>query len=853
MDSGRHFRFVALAGAAPLALLAQPATAQTALDGQHLASNDATAPEVAATDEAAGDVVVTARRRSERAQDVPIALSVVSEESLRARGDYTLGTIQQSVPSLQVFSFNPRNTNVNIRGLGSNVALTNDGLENGVGIYIDQVYYGRLGQSQFELVDLDRIEVLRGPQGTLFGKNTTAGAINITSKAPTFDLQGFGEATGGNYGFHQVRGSISGGLIDNLVAARISISDTHRDGFISNITTGRKVHDFDNFTARGQLLITPTPNLTARIIADYGKQKQNCCIPLIAGVITKYDNGAPIANNFIDRVNRAGYTPLPFTPFARVTDAEANFQANMDTWGVSGQLDWDVGPVTLTSVTASRQWNWFPANDGDYTALPVNLKSQQQNNQRQFSQELRLASNGTNTIDYVVGAYYFYQIIRGYGASAYGSAAPKWLFPAQYAADPVATDAAVNGFEAQSQSTPVTRSYALFGQTVWHISDALSLTTGLRYTHEKKVGEFAQQQVAGLSLAGLTQAQRTAAQALRNQLNPITAYTAETSDDSLSGLATLSWKVTDDVLLYASYSRGYKAGGYNLDRSDLGPAYLASTTANPNAALLRFDPETVNSYEVGFKYSSRKFTLNVAGFRQEFSNFQLNTFNGTNYIVQNIGSCKASLNGADGDNSAATGACTAGVKYGVLSQGIEIEAGLYPARNFAVNLGYTLADTKYRHNLVGSEAGEALDPFLALLPGQQMSNAPRNVVTLSTSWTPDIGTSGLSALFYVDGRLSSDYNTGSDLFVEKEQDGYFLMNARVGLRGKDQNWSLEFWAQNLLNTNYTQVAFNAPFQGAGSQSQVQKFGAPSFAVGNQIFSAFLAEPRTYGVTLRKRF
>jgi len=126
-------------------------------------------------------------------------------------------------------------------------------------------------------------------------------------------------------------------------------------------------------------------------------------------------------------------------------------------------------------------------------------------------------------------------------------------------------------------------------------------------------------------------------------------------------------------------------------------------------------------------------------------------------------------------------------------------------------------------------------------------------VTMSTSWTPEIGTSGLTALFYVDGRLSSDYNTGSDLFVEKEQDGFFLMNARIGLRGPDQNWSLEVWAQNLLNTDYQQVAFNAPFQGAGSQSQVQKFGSPSYAVGNQIFSAFLAEPRTYGVTLRKRF
>ncbi|WCM27071.1 TonB-dependent receptor [Sphingomonas sp. QA11] len=795
MDSGRHFRFVALAGAAPLALLAQPATAQTALDGQHLASNDATA-----TDEAADDVVVTARRRSERAQDVPIALSVVSEESLRARGDYTLGTIQQSVPSLQVFSFNPRNTNVNIRGLGSNVALTNDGLENGVGIYIDQVYYGRLGQSQFELVDLDRIEVLRGPQGTLFGKNTTAGAINITSKAPTFDLQGFGEATGGNYGFHQVRGSISGGLIDNLVAARISISDTHRDGFISNITTGRKVHDFDNFTARGQLLITPTPNLTARIIADYGKQKQNCCIPLIAGVITKYDNGAPIANNFIDRVNRAGYTPLPFTPFARVTDAEANFQANMDTWGVSGQLDWDVGPVTLTSVTASRQWNWFPANDADYTALPVNLKSQQQNNQRQFSQELRLASNGTNRIDYVVGAYYFYQIIRGYGSSAYGSAAPKWLFPAQYAADPVATNAAVNGFEAQSQSTPVTRSYALFGQTVWHISDALSLTTGLRYTHEKKVGGFAQQQVAGLSLAGLTQAQRTAAQALRNQLNPVTAYTAETSDDSLSGLATLSWKATDDVLLYASYSRGNKSGGLNL--SNL-PAGVSAVVA----------PEKVDNYEVGVKSQlfNRALTLNAAAFWTDVANYQTaiteqipSTTNFRNYIT-NIPLAR--------------------------SRGVEADAVWAITSKISLNLSGAYTDAYYVSYPKGPTPVETsnISPSTDL-SGKPLAGVPKWTFTGGGDFRRPLG-GGTELYGHADYSWRSSFYTAVSDSRFSLVPSYGIGNARIGVRLDGGRYDLSVWAKNIFDKDYFQTLS---------------------IVASGVITANLGDPRTAGATFRVR-
>ncbi|MCP8892376.1 TonB-dependent receptor, partial [Sphingomonas faeni] len=148
-----------------------------------------------------------------------------------------------------------------------------------------------------------------------------------------------------------------------------------------------------------------------------------------------------------------------------------------------------------------------------------------------------------------------------------------------------------------------------------------------------------------------------------------------------------------------------------------------------------------------------------------------------------------------------------------------------------------------------SEDGQPLDPALFLLSGSNLSNAPKHTVTASTAWTPDIGSSGMTALFYVDGRMTSDYNTGSDLFPEKAQDGFFLMNARVGLRGPEQKWALEVWAQNLLDTNYQQVAFNAPFQGAGSQAQTQAFGTTA----NQIFTSYLAEPRTYGLTLRTRF
>ena len=244
-------------------------------------------------------------------------------------------------------------------------------------------------------------------------------------------------------------------------------------------------------------------------------------------------------------------------------------------------------------------------------------------------------------------------------------------------------------------------------------------------------------------------------------------------------------------------------------------------------------------------------TFNVSLFRQEFKNFQLNTFDGTVFIVQNVNSCKTDLAGADRDQSGVTGACNKdAVQYGVRSQGVELEASYRPVRDLSLTAGLTLAETKYRNNLVGRDTGTPLSPALRVLPGQELSNAPRTVATGSIGYTPRIGNSGLSALFYVDGRYSGHYNTGSDLFPQKGQESYTLVNGRVGLRGPDNRWSVEVWAQNLFNKNYAQVAFNSPFQ-AGATSA--PFVDPAYPGGRQIFSAFLAEPRTFGLTLRASF
>src|SRR5690606_30294822 len=340
------------------------------------------------------------------------------------------------------------------------------------------------------------------------------------------------------------------------------------------------------------------------------------------------------------------------------------------------------------------------------------------------------------------------------------------------------------------------------------------------------------------------------------------------SEDEFTGTAILSWKPTPDLLVYASYARGYKAGGFNLDRSALkSPIIPFGGQAGTQALVgnLQFDPELVHSYELGAKYATGPFSVGLALFRSDFKNFQLNTFNASTYIVQTINGCSSDLGGADREQSkfagapnynaaaATTGACAADdVSWGVRTQGFELEASLVPARSLRVTAGLTYARTKYRDNLVGNSSGEPLDQALRKLPGDNMSNAPELVATGSVAWTPEIGSSGLTGLVYLDGRLSSDYNTGSDLFPQKEQDGYAIVNARVGVRGPGERWAVELWAQNLFNKQYAQVAFNSPFQ-EGATSTGAAFADPQYPGGRQIYSQFLAEPRTYGVTLRGKF
>ena len=864
------------------------------------------------------DIVVTATRRSQRLSNVPIAVSAYSTAALQNSGATDIRQMAQLAPSLIVSSTGSEaNASARLRGIGT--VGDNPGLESSVAVFIDGVYRSRTGSGLNDLGEVERIEVLRGPQGTLSGRNSSAGAISIYTKYPEFKFGGYGEASYGNYNALRLAGALTGPVVKDVLAFRIDGVLGRRDGFYHDVINDTDYNDRNRNFVRGQLFFKPSSKFSIRLIGDYTRRDEKCCGAVYVDTREKIDPTPGVAGDFsIAPQNRTiailqslgAVLPSDGNPYnRRVANTPGRAYSNVTTdYGVSARIGWTIGQVQLISISAYREYKTGGAADIDYGNVDLVYRADNGNAYRQFhtfTQETRLSGGlFDNRLDWLVGGYYAHETLEvvdnmrfgtQYGAFAAcrivatinplaalrNPANAGCLSTAGRAAlTPAVGPQIIAGIDRLSTINDVgsvrdvydqtSRNYAFFTHNIFRISDALSLTGGLRYTNENKTlnARFSNNNtvcpVQQAALAPVLTSTNATARTLAAGILTLSCTGNSTAalsgvpiqdrigEGQFTGTTVLSWKPAPSTLVYASYARGYKAGGYNLDRSDLTANVYTTPTAS-SASNLRFDPETVHAFEIGLKYSSPQFTANIAGFHSAFKNFQLNTFNGTSYIVQNIGSCSTSLDGADRDQSSTTGACSGTVKSGVVTQGFEIEAGAYPTQNVTFNMGYTFTDARYRNNLVGSDAGEALNTALFLLPGSQMSNAPRHTVTGSASWTPDIGSQGMTALFYIDGRLTSDYNTGSDLYLEKRQDGFFLMNARTGIRGRDQRWALEIWAQNLLDTQYQQVAFSAPFQGAGSASQVERFGSPNFAVGNAVMSSFLAEPRTYGVTLRSRF
>jgi iron complex outermembrane recepter protein len=888
-------------------------------------------------DAQSGDIIVTAQGRRQILQDVPLAVSAVTADSLQNSGASDIRALNQLAPSLLVSSTGTEaNGSARIRGIGT--VGDNPGLESSVAVFVDGVYRSRSGIGLNELGEIERIEVLRGPQGTLFGRNASAGLIHVISKRPNLNqFEGFGALTYGNYDHIRADAGVTGPLGTGGLGFRLDGVYVRRDGFYTDVNNNTDVNDRNRFFVRGQLLYEPTDALTVRLIGDYSRRNEKCCAAVYLnrafnpaiGNLNEPANpilvgGAvnPAGNNIINVLRDMGTPAIAFQdPFSRniyVTPGRSYAGITSDK-GVSLEVNYDLGMANLTSITAYRDYRSHQGSDTDYSPIDILYRAADGNSGRSFetfSQELRLQGSAfADRFDWLVGAYFANEnltttdnlrfgsqygrfatcrLISGGGLAVFydpGSAGcisptgravlSNALAPAVPSPFGAAGPAIVAGLDrldsVNDRGTTIdiynqnSRNFAIFTHNIFHLTDNFSFTAGLRYTNERKkfdatfgndnVACVAQQQalipflsnpglapVAGGLIALTCQGNSTA------ELNGV-SINDRRSESEFTGTGVLSWKATRDLLVYASYSRGYKAGGFNLDRSALKSPILpfAATPGGAQALVrnLQFDPEINTAFELGMKYSRGPVTFNAIVFRQQFENFQLNTFDGTVFLVQTVNACRNDLGGADRDANPATGSCAPDdVTYGVLSQGIELESAIRPHPDLTVTLGATFAETKYRNNLVGNSSGAPLSPALRKLPGDNLSNAPSMVVTGSLAWTPPIGNTGMSGLFYIDTRVTGDYNTGSDLFPQKEQDGYAIVNGRIGIRGPDERWALEVWAQNLFNIDYTQVAFNSPFQaGAGTAPFVD----PQFPGGRQIFSAFLAEPRTFGVTGRFRF
>ena len=875
-----------------------------------------------------GEIIVTATRRSEGLSKIPIAVTAVTMEQLRNSGGNDIRQIAQLAPSLLVSSAtNESNGAARVRGIGT--VGENPGLESSVAVFIDGVYRSRTGVGLTDLGELERIEILRGPQGTLFGRNASAGLISITTAQPKFEFGGIVEATYGNYDNKRLMGSLTGPILGDKLAFRIDGLWNERDGFLRDVVSGRTLADRNRWLLRGQLLAKPTEDLTIRIIGDYNSKDEECCgaafLPANNLVRDAQGNVNTTPSTILGIVRGLGGTiPLPtdgsrFVRDTAITRGEGYFQATRD-WGLSGEVNWALGGVNLTSITAYRQFKNKAGQDADFNSLDILRRRDQDRKFSTFTQELRLQGTAFNDrLDWLVGAYYADEILSADDDLKYGNdyeryancvladtfaratgqlglinTADSSCFNRPLAAGLAsaiggstgAQIAALSGQGALIPGRPIdtrggfyniasqigyvtpagqnlmngtgvvnnefrqrSRNYAFFTHNVIKlIPDKLSLTLGLRYTNEQKFLDTRFNANNGFC-AALRASPLAALANLPCVVNGTagpgfnrTAPGATLNEDRVTGTAVLTFTPSREVLTYLSYSRGYKAGGFNLDTSAL-------VANNPRPTDLLFNAEDVDAYEIGAKLNFKGFRLNAALFYQEFSNFQLNTFNGVNFEVANVGGCQDDLGGRDRDLTAGNSTCPADrVGPGLISKGIELEAFLNPVRHVNIGLGYTYAESRYARNMTGTN-GSSLAPTLFQLPGQLLSNASPHVVTTSFSWTPPINDT-LSALVYVDYRYMSKFNTGSDLDFEKEEPGFGVMNARLGLYGKDRIWGVEFWAQNLLNTQYAQVSADAPLQGGATFRQVARGFAPN---ANGLFIAFPGEPRTYGITLRSMF
>ncbi len=781
--------------------------------GANTAHADASPDTNVSADSKIESVTVTARRREEAVQDVPLAVSVLNADKIEATGTINVGRLSQLQPSVQFYSSNPRNSSVNIRGLGTPFGLTNDGIEPGVGIYIDQVYYNRNATATFDFLDVEQVEILRGPQGTLYGKNTTAGAVNITTRKPTFTPEARIELTRGNYNYTQSKASVSGPLVSDKLAGRLSASYTSRDGTIYNVATGQHINELDNLGVKGQLLWQASQDFKVTFSADYTEQD-----PIGYGQVWAKTGSTqrPLNRQYAALAAASGnYQPPSFNPFDRLTDLDSPLTAIQQFGGASALAEWKLGSGQLTSVTAYRKWDWGPSNDRDFIGLPITTISANPSKQRQYSQELRYSASG-DKIDYVAGVYGFYQTVDTSGVQEQGSLASRWLLSGANANNPAILD----GLRSENDIGLKNTSVAAFGQLTWHVTDDLRLQPGLRVNYDKKEGKY---------IATVTNGTNTPLTAAQLGVLAPQSYEPKFDDTNVSGDFTVSYDITDDVLAYVTYARSFKSGGINLSGLPL------DANNQPITAVETVEPESTNHYEAGLKTQlfSRSVTLNLSAFWTDITDYQATVTNSQANVIRGY------LANADK----------------VRVRGVELELSTRPVESLLIYANGSYTDHEYVKfpdapcppELSGGTAATAANPPSA--PGTPGGFSPP-ACNISGQWLPGISKVALSygleyelplsalgedggAYFAFDGSYRSRFSSNPSRSAYTDVGGYALANFRAGARFGN-GWNLYGWVRNAFDKDY--------FEFLSTQS-----GSTGLVV------AQLGDPRTYGLTINKSF
>ncbi|MBU1376701.1 MAG: TonB-dependent receptor [Alphaproteobacteria bacterium] len=773
------------------------------------------------------EIVVTAQMREQSLQDVPVVVTSVNAQQLQDAGVRDIKDLTIVAPGLMVTSTSSSAvTTARIRGIGT--VGDNPGLESSVGVVIDGVYRPRNGVAFSDLGETQRIEVLKGPQGTLFGKNTTAGVINVFTKRPSFQVGATSEAQFTNYDGFGASISLTGPVVKDVVAARIFAAARERDGYYKS--AGPDNNDQKFYTGRAQVLFTPTETLDVNVSVDYTKRDERCCGavqiqngPTQAIILALAPGGLsspPDPDSFRDYSNRSF--------LKTVIDSGTAVEANWKT-------PW-LGGAKLTSITAFRNWKQTGGSDVDWTAADIlyapTLKQSSNPGSSKFqtfTQELRLAGS-TDKLNWLIGAFYTREdlglhvrtVTYGTQYEQYVNALFSNTLSTVFTGRPLGTTF-VTGQGQDDLYNQREEGFSLFTNNSYQITEALELTVGLRYTWEDKdlktswsntdggsgctTALARASALRGLVPTSLIRADGTLAsgpyQVLCAASNSpafgrIGTNNQSLSEEKLTGTAKLAYRISPEVMTYASYARGYKAGGFNLDRIATTNQTVAGQPTTP-VLDTSFAPETVDSFEVGTKTTlfDRSVLLNATVFYQKYEDFQLNAFNGLVFSVASVPK--------------------------VISKGVDLDfIWKSPIEGLSFNGGVTYAETYYP---------KSTPLFLgANLPGSRLSLAPLWSGSLGITYEHNL-TDDLVGRIAVNSKSVSGFNTGSDLDPVKNQPAFTLVNARVGLSSADKRWAVEAFAQNLFNDVYYQVGFNAVLQ-SGS------------------YNTFLGQPRTYGVALR---